>query len=519
MNKLDLSTFEKRILVRTLQLDDYDSLIELQRQCFVDMQTWSRDQIESQLRMFPEGQICIEYDGKLVGSSSSLIVNSADFAQWQDWKQVSDSGLIRNHDPEGDVLYGIEIMVHPSYRGMRLARRLYDARKKLARDLNLAKIIIGGRIPGYGDVADQMSAREYVERVMDKALFDPVLTAQVANGFVLKRLIPDYFPSDAQSRGYATYLEWANLDYVDHSKRQQARAVSLVRVGVVQYQMRAIQSFQEFEKQCEFFVDVGGDYKTDFLVFPELFTTQLLSLVHAGRPGLAARALADFTPQYLSLFCKLAVKYNVNIIGGTQFTIEHDKLYNIAYLFLRDGSLHKQYKIHPTPNERRWWGVSGGSKLEVFQTDRGRVAILICYDVEFPELCRIAAQKGAQILFVPFNTDNRAGYLRVRYCAQARCIENHVFTVTSGCVGNLPFVENADIHYAQSGVFSPCDLGFARDGVAAEATLNLESVVVHDLDTQLLRRHKINGTVQNWNDRRTDLYQIRYDDGGEGVSF
>ncbi|MEQ9065156.1 MAG: carbon-nitrogen hydrolase family protein, partial [Gimesia chilikensis] len=208
--------------------------------------------------------------------------------------------------------------------------------------------------------------------------------------------------------------------------------------------------FDEYAQQCEFFLDTASDYKCDFILFPELFTTQLLSCVEPTRPGQAARRLAEFTPQYLDFFTEMAVKYNVNVIGGSQFVVEHGTLYNTSYLFGRDGSIGKQYKIHITPSERKWWGVSPGDRVEVFDTDCGRIAIQICYDIEFPELTRIAAQKGAQIVFVPFNTDTRHGYLRVRHCAQARCVENHLYVAISGCTGNLPFVENADIHYAQS---------------------------------------------------------------------
>ena len=97
----------------------------------------------------------------------------------------------------------------------------------------------------------------------------------------------------------------------------------------------------------------------------------------------------------------MAVKYDVNVIGGSQFVVEHDTLYNIAYLFRRDGSIGKQYKIHITPSERKWWGVSPGNGVEVFETDCGPIAIQICYDIEFPELTRIAAQKREpQIVFV-----------------------------------------------------------------------------------------------------------------------
>jgi predicted amidohydrolase len=274
--------------------------------------------------------------------------------------------------------------------------------------------------------------------------------------------------------------------------------------------MRTIGGFEEFAQQATYFVDVASDYHCDFVLFPELFTLQLLSCTSALRPGEAARLLADMTPQYLGLFTKMAIKYNINIIGGSQFVIEDEKLYNISYLFRRDGTLGKQYKLHITPSERKWWGVVPGNKMKVFDTDRGRIAITVCYDIEFPELARIAAHKGAQIIFCPFNTDERHGYLRTRYCAQARCIENHLYVVTSGCVGNLPFVDNADIHYAQSGIYTPSDLAFSRDAIAAECTPNIETVVMHDLDLERLRRHRRFGSTQNWHDRRTDLYKLQY---------
>ena len=506
--KLDLSDFENPLELRRCRLDDYDAIVDLQQRCFPDMDPWTREEFRSQLQIFPEGQICIEYEGHLIASAASLIIDDDDYAQLHDWESVSDNGMIRNHDPEGDTLYGIEIQVDPAYRGRRLSRRLYEARKELVRELGLARIAIGGRIPGYGAHKDELSAREYVEAVMDKRLVDPVLTAQLSNGFVLRELIPDYLSSDEDSAGYATHLEWSNLEYVP-KRRTARRATRPVRAGIVQYQMRDLKSWEDFERQVEFFVDTGADYQADVLLFPELFTLQLLTLVE-GRPAQAARQLAEFTPKYLELFTDLAVRYNVNIIGGSQFTVEGDDLYNIAYLFRRDGTIGQQKKIHVTPSEARWWGVKGGDSVEVFETDIGPIGLVICYDVEFPELVRVVADKGARILFVPYNTNDRYGHLRVRTCAQARCIENHMFVVTAGCVGNLPFVENADIHFAQSGFYTPSDIDFPWNQVAAEASPNIETVLVSVLDTELVRRHKLSGTTQNWQDRRTDLYGVSW---------
>lgn len=505
---------ERRIWVRQLRKDDYEELVALQKACFPGMAVWDQDQFESMLTIFPEGQVAVEFDGRLAASSSSLIVDYDLYNDWHDWRTISDNGYIRNHNPNGDMLYGIEIMVSPEFRGMKLARRLYDARKELVRSLNLKGIVIGGRIPNFTKHKDELTAHEYVQNVEDKTIYDPVLTTQLANGFELKQLLPDYLPSDEDSGGWATHMEWTNVDYRPYKKRA-IRPVQMVRLATVQYEMRPVRSFEEFELQCQFFVDTASDYKCDFVLFPELFTTQLLSFCTAKRPAQSARELAEFTPRYIEMFTNMAMRFHINIVGGSQFLVEDECLYNVAYLFRRDGTIGKQYKIHITPAEWKWWGVTGGDRVEVFDTDCGRVAIQICYDIEFPELARIATKKGAQIIFCPFNTDERNSYLRVRNCAMARCIENHLYVAVSGCTGNLPLVNNADIHYAQSGIFTPADVAFSRDAIAAECTPNVETFVMQDLDIEALRRHRYRGSTLNWRDRRKDLYEVVYKEDGK----
>ncbi|HLG02634.1 MAG TPA: bifunctional GNAT family N-acetyltransferase/carbon-nitrogen hydrolase family protein [Bacteroidia bacterium] len=503
----------KKIKLRKLKLRDYERVTGMQHSCFPNMKPWTQEQFTNLLKIFPEGQFGIEYDGKLVASSSSHIIRYSEATETQTWGELTDHGMITNHNPGGDTLYGIEIMVDPQHRGMKLSRRLYEARQKLAREKNLKRILVGGRIPNYHKYANKLTAEQYVERVMDKKIYDPVLTAQLANGFALKRLLPDYLPNDKESLGYATVLEWTNYTYKPNPEREAPLAY--IRTCAVQYQMRMINSWEEFARQCEYFVDVASDYRCDVLLFPEMFTMQLLSFLPNKSTGNAIRLLHQFTPQYEELFTRLAIKYNINIIAGTHFTIEEEDLYNVSYLFRRNGTVGKQYKLHITPHEKKWWGVKPGNKMEVFDTDIGRIAIIICYDIEFPEVARIAVKKGAQILFVPFNTDERRGYLRVRYCSQARAIENQVYVVIAGCVGNLPEVDNIDIQYAQSAIFTPSDVEFHREGIATEAPANTETLIFQDLDLNLLDRNRQYGSVQPLNDRRPDLYHIQYTENGE----
>lgn len=508
--QFDLSSFEKSMVIREMTHDDIEAILRMQDECFPGMDPWERAHLESHLNIFPEGQFVAELDGEIIGSCSSLIINFDEYDDRHTWDDVTDEGYITNHNPDGYNLYGIEVMVHPDYRRMRVGQRLYEARKDLARALNLKSIVIGGRIPNYYKHEKEMTPREYVDAVSRHKIYDPVLSFQLLNDFTLMRVNPDYLPDDLASRKYATLMEWNNIDYKPQSKRHFKTSYP-VRICVVQYQMRQISSFNDLAGQVEYFVDVASDAYSDFVVFPEIFTTQLMSFLNEPIPSIAVRKMTDYTEPYIELFTDLAVRYNINIIGGSHFVMEEDEeIYNIAYLFRRDGSIEKQYKIHITPNERKWWGISAGDAVRVFDTDCGKIAIQICYDIEFPELARIATDMGANIIFTPFNTEDRQGYLRVRYCAQARAVENQVYTVISGTVGNLPQTENMDIQYAQSAIFAPSDFEFARDGIVGETNANVEMVLIGDVDLEILRRQRQDGTVKQLKDRRHDVYRVEY---------
>ncbi|MCM3550068.1 GNAT family N-acetyltransferase [Alkalihalobacillus clausii] len=510
MKEIDVSKFEKKIILRHIEEKDFNDIINLSKLCFPNMEPWRREELKSHISIFPEGQFCVEYDGQIIGSCSSLIINFDEYDDQHTWDEITDQGYITNHDPDGYNLYGIEVMVHPDFRRMKIGRRLYEARKDLCREKNLKSIIIGGRIPNYYKYADKISPREYVDQVTMHNIYDPVLTFQVINGFSLKRVNANYLTDDKASMKYATLMEWNNIDYQPSTPKRRFKTSFPVRITTIQYEMKKIASFDDFAVQCEYYADVAASYQSDFAVFPEIFTLQLLSFLPEKSPSQAIRRLTEFTEDYIALFTTLAVRYNVNIIGGSHYVEEEGKIYNISYLFRRDGTIEKQYKLHITPNERLFWGISGGGEVKVFDTDCGKIAIQICYDIEFPELARIATDKGANIIFSPFCTDDRQGYLRVRYCSQARAIENQIYTVISGTVGNLSDVANMDIQYAQSGIFTPSDFTFPRDGIVGECSPNIETVVVGDVDLEILRRHRRSGSVNQLRDRRDDIYHVVY---------
>jgi predicted amidohydrolase len=219
--------------------------------------------------------------------------------------------------------------------------------------------------------------------------------------------------------------------------------------------------------------------------------------------------LAALTDQYLELVSGLARRYGVHVIAGTHPMQMEGRLYNVCPFVFPDGRVQLQPKLHITPGEKSYWGIDGGNELSVIHTPKARVGVLVCYDSEFPEAGRYLSDNGAEIIFVPYCTDDRQGYSRVRFCCQARAIENQIYVVTAGIVGNLPSVPAMDIHYGQAAVFTPSDFEFARDGIQAQADPNVEMLLVTDLDIDDLHRSRASGSVRPRLDRRRDLFEFR----------
>jgi len=433
------------------------------------------------------------------------------------WVEITGNGYASRHDSEGDWLYGMEVCVDPEFRGYRLGQRLYNERKKLCESLGLKGIVFVGRLPGLSrHIKRAGSVENYVEQVKLKKLSDPVLSFQIRNNFEIIEVIPKYLTTDHESMGYGVHLLWRNPKVSEQTKDKAqpfgGRSADTIRIGTVQYMQRRVHSFEEFLSGVEYFVDVVSDYKGDFVVFPEMFTLQLLSIENReSTPADSIESLTNYTPRFREAMRELALRYNINIIAGSHPTrMPNGRVENLAHIFLRDGTMHVQPKIHPTPNEAQWWNIEGGSTLNAIETDCGPIGVLVCYDAEFPELVRHLTDQGIHILFVPFCTDERQSFLRVRYCCQARAVENQIYVVMSGNVGNLPYVFNMDIQYAQSCILTPCDFPFARDGIAADTTPNTETVAIADLRPETLITARNNGTVRNLRDRRHDLYSVQW---------
>jgi len=281
-----------------------------------------------------------------------------------------------------------------------------------------------------------------------------------------------------------------------------------IRVATLQYFIRPVRSFEEFRDQVEGLVDTAADNRCHLLVFPEYFTAQLLTLGNVKRPiSEQVRDLARQVPRFVELMSGLARRSRMYIAAGTIPAVDDgsEPIYNQCFLFGPSGDHGIQRKLHMTRFETREWKVTPGTRLRVFDTGIGRLAVTVCYDVEFPELARAAARKGAYLLIVPSCTEDRQGYLRVRYCAQARAIENQLYVIQASTVGSLPMVPAVSLNFGQASILTPSDFSFSRDGVLAEGVPNQESMLIGELNMKTIEESRIHGTViPLWDSRTTE---------------
>ncbi len=500
----------ENIELKFLDLKDYQELKTAMISAYTNMPDsyWKEHHIASLIKKIPEGQVVIKINGQLAGCALSIIVECDDFEDNHTYRDITGNYSFSTHTNDGDVLYGIDVFIKPEYRGLRLGRRLYDYRKEVCEKLNLRGIAFGGRMPNYSKYSDKISPKEYIEKVKLKEINDPVLNFQISNDFHPAKVIKGYLKGDEASGEFAILMEWDNIYYEKPSKKAAIKKKN-VRLGLIQWQMRPYKDLDELLNQAEYFIDAVAGYRSDFVLFPEFFNAPLMAKDnHLSTPD-AIRELAKHTQAIVDKFSEFAISYNINIISGSMPEMRDGNLYNVGYLCRRDGTVERYEKLHVTPDEAKVWGMQGGSQIKAFDTDCGKIGILICYDSEFPELSRLLADEGMDILFVPFLTDTQNGYSRVRYCSQARAIENECYVAIAGSVGNLPNVENMDIQFAKSMVFTPCDFSFPTNGIKAEATPNTEMILIADVDIDLLRELNQFGAVKNLRDRRKDLFELR----------
>jgi predicted amidohydrolase/GNAT superfamily N-acetyltransferase len=511
---------KRAVKVRPWKQEDIPAIVACHRAAYPDFpkeSLYDERIYNMQFSAFPEGQLLAEADGQVVGYATAIIVQLDEDIDWYRYDEITGAGTFSTHTPTGDTLYGADIAVHPDYRGKGVAGKIYKHRKRIMKRFNLRRMIAHGRIMNYNEYAGKLTAEEYVEKVKKGELKDSALNAHLKAGYQVRGVFLDLIRDDS-SFNYSTFLVMSNPDFQPIRRKIAAaplrRPVRRIRVCAAQYLMRRIHSWEELRQSVEFFVIAADAYHCHLLLLPELFTAQMFSTMPSNWDSIKAmKELSRITDQYVDMFKTLSSQYNLHIVGGSQPVLREGRLYNVAHLFTPTGNVYTQDKLHITPNERREWGIQPGEGINVFRTPLGRIAIQICYDIEFPEVSRLLALAGAEVILVPFSTDEKRAYYRVRAAAQARAIENSIYVVIAANVGNLHGVKTYLLNYGQSAVFTPSDFAFPLQATGGEAEPNVETVVISDLDFAILAQQREIGSVRPLRDRRPDLYDLKAQPG------
>ena len=246
------------------------------------------------------------------------MVDYSSFDDHHSYQEITGNYTFSTHTPDGDVLYGIDIFIKPQYRGLRLGRRLYDYRKELCERLNLRGVAFGGRIPNYHKYSDTLSPKEYIAKVRRKEIHDPVLNFQVSNDFHPTKVLKNYLEGDDASNDYAVLLEWDNIYYEKKSKKASV-IKKVIRLGLIQWQMRPYKDLEELMTQVEFFVDAVSGYRSDFALFPEFFNAPLMAQNNHLTEAEAIRELAKHTEEIVKQFSQLSIYYWCLFLNTHQF--------------------------------------------------------------------------------------------------------------------------------------------------------------------------------------------------------
>ncbi len=200
------------LTIRNYGRGDFANLIALQARCFPppfpSELWWNEEQLNEHATRFPEGALCAEVDGTIVGSMTALRVTVSEDRP-HNWASMTDNGYIRNHEPDGDTIYVVDLCVDPHYRKLGLGKWLMQSMFETVIHLGCRRLLGGGRIPGYKVHSANMGPEEYVRKVCEGELKDPVITFMLRCGRLPVGVAAEYL-EDEQSLNYAALMEWRN---------------------------------------------------------------------------------------------------------------------------------------------------------------------------------------------------------------------------------------------------------------------------------------------------------------------
>jgi len=281
------------------------------------------------------------------------------------------------------------------------------------------------------------------------------------------------------------------------------------RVAAAQYPIDMLADWQAYADKLSRWVAQAAQAGAALAVFPEYGAMELASLDPATMGDLqgSIETVSALLPRVDALHRDLACEHGLWICAASAPRKRADgRFVNTARLFAPDGAAGFQDKLMMTRFEREEWGIVGGDQINLFVTPLGRLAVLICYDSEFPLLARAAVEAGAQVLLVPSCTETMRGYWRVRLGSQARALEGQCYAVHSPTVGDASWSPATDRNRGAAGIYGPPDrhldsgIAMPEDGVLALGVESAAQWVYADLDLEHIALLRADGGVLNARD-------------------
>lgn len=238
----------------------------------------------------------------------------------------------------------------------------------------------------------------------------------------------------------------------------------------------------------------------DLAVFPEYagIEAALIGAPLACPGALVWRdRMAAAAGRWHDLHASLAQRHGIWVLAGSMCAADGDGFVNRAVLVGPNGQMGAQDKVIPTPYEREEMGLQSGDAIQLFDTQLGRIGVLICYDCEFPMLARQLVEAGADLILVPSCTDLPAGQTRVRQSARARAIEGQCLVVQAPLVGRVAGCDVVDVSCGQTGFFAPPDHGLPPSGVLAQGKSDQAGWTVLEVDPAQIAAPRQSGQVGN----------------------
>ncbi|MBD7962622.1 GNAT family N-acetyltransferase [Fictibacillus norfolkensis] len=202
-----------RAVVRNYEQKDFAELLSIQKESFPSPfppeLLWNEKQLYNHISLFPDGALCVEINGVLAGSVTSLLVDYDLEHPQHTWEEITDNGYITNHDQSGNTLYVVDICIRPSHRKLNLGKLLMQSLYETVVHLKLQRLLGGGRMPGYSKHSHVLSPQDYADKVISGELYDPVISFLLRCGRNPLMLIPNYI-EDEESSNYALLMEWRN---------------------------------------------------------------------------------------------------------------------------------------------------------------------------------------------------------------------------------------------------------------------------------------------------------------------